>query len=106
MKEIRLGNGRTITSPWLRREEASLYCGISQSMFDSHSINLPHGGTARNRLYHVHVLDKFMNNEIPDCPFDMPKKLGKRPRKVVLDKNQDMTLINPKNGKAFEIKED
>ena len=107
MKEIKLGNGRTITTPWLRRDEAAKYCGISQSMFDSHSRDLPHGGDARVRLYDVRVLDKWMNNEIPECPFDLPKKKAKKPKnRTVLKEDEDMTLVHPKNGKTYKMKEE
>jgi len=115
MKEIKMGNGRTITTPWLRREEAAKYCGISQSMFDSHSRDLPHGGDNRIRLYDVRVLDKWMNNEIPECPFDLPKKkrntsaaakaMADRKTRTVLKEDEDMTLVHPGNGKVYKVKD-
>ena len=70
MREVMIDGKRVIRSPWLRIDEAAVYCGISRAMFDSRAreARLPHGGDERTRLYHVDVLDQWVGGLL-DAPF-------------------------------------
>jgi len=60
---------RVVKSPWLRPEEAAAYCGISRSMFEKRAERLPCRRDGRTRLYHVKVLDQWLEGSL-DVPFD------------------------------------
>lgn len=65
MREIVSDDGaKVVKSPWLRIEDAAMYCGVSRSMFEAHCANLPHGGGSRARVYHVDVLDRWVRGEM------------------------------------------
>jgi len=52
--------GKVVKSPWLRRQDAADYCGVSRTFFDAHCGGLQHGGDERTRVYHVDVLDRWI----------------------------------------------
>ena len=95
-----------IMSPWLRMEEAARYCGISYKVFASRTGRLPHGGTSRMRIYHIKVLDRWINNEIPDLPFALAKKEEtqeqREPRRRRRPaRGEPTTLVHPQTGKVY-----
>lgn len=103
MKEVELKDGRTIKTPWLRIEEAALYCGISRSTFEDKAFAVPHGGSDRTRLYHVKILDQWMSGGIPDVPFTR-EKIGRRRRTVRVSaaaSGDDWALTDPVTGKVY-----
>lgn len=90
---------KTIESPWLRQEEAALYCGISRTAFRSRAARLPHAGDESLRLYHTNVLDAFVENRIPEAPFGteaVPPQQVKRPRSSAAQ-----GIIDPVTGRFF-----
>lgn len=103
MREVIIKKGVKLRSPWLRIGEAAVYCGLSESAFRDHAKGLDHGGDSRNRRYHVNVLDKWVNNEFPDCPFTPDREDRRKPRKRIrVNSNQeDMSLVHPNTGKVF-----
>ena len=108
MKEVDLEDGhKVIKTPWLRVEEAATYCGISKTRFLKSSKDLPHGGDDRTRIYHIKVLDAWMNNEL-DVPFNPEKKANAshRRRRPSVDNNDNVGIVNPINGKIYKPKED
>lgn len=65
MREIVSDDGaKVVKSPWLRIQDAAVYCGISRSTFEAHCGGLPHGGDARTRVYHVDVLDRWIKGKM------------------------------------------
>ena len=100
MKEITLKNGKVIKTPWLRIEEAAAYCGLSRSAFNDHSSDLPHSGGKRTRLYHVKVLDSWLEGAL-DIPFDsLPTHQSRRKYQSTPQKDE-LALIDPVSGKIF-----
>lgn len=76
MKEIELKsklteNKRVLKTPFLTREEAAAYCAISLRLFDARAkaALLPFAGDEHNKRYDVHLLRRWMNGELPNCPF-------------------------------------
>lgn len=106
MKEVDLEDGKkVIKTPWLRLEEAATYCGISKTKFLEISNDIPHAGDARIRIYHIRVLDAWMNNEL-DVSFNPNKKAKNRRRRPSVDNNDNVGIVNPINGKIYKPKED
>lgn len=106
MKEVKFKNGKTITTPWLRPDEAAAYCGVSRAFFDKHGRDLPHGGNDRTRLYKVQLLDSWVNNEL-DIPFAPPSEEKKKPQRRIkrhyTEVDEPLVAINRHNGKAFVL---
>ena len=103
MKESDLKNGKVIKTPWLRIEEAAAYCGISKTKFVDSAKDVPHGGDPRTRLYHVKILDAWINNEL-NVPFS-PEKKPKR-RKSLNDDKEELMIVDPNNGKVYRSPKD
>ncbi len=61
--------GKVVSTPWLRSDEAAVYCGISETGFLKRAQNLPHSGNEEMILYHTSVLDAFIEGKIPEAPF-------------------------------------
>ena len=101
MKEINFKNGKVITTPWLRIEEAAAYCGLSRSAFNDHSSDLPHSGGKRTRLYHVNVLDAWLEGTL-DVPFDPLPAHKHRRRSPTLLQKEELAMIDPISGKVFQ----
>jgi hypothetical protein len=99
--------GVYIETPWLRIEEAAAYCGISRSSFVDRAKNLPYGGDDDCRLYNVSILDKFVNNELTDAPFnkELIGKTRRRSRRVRIPTVGDNAIVHPLNGKIFRPRE-
>lgn len=57
MKTINI-NGKSISTPWLSREEAAAYLDISEATFSrlNKQLPCPHGGTATCARFHAQVL--------------------------------------------------
>lgn len=93
---------KTVESPWLRQEEAAMYCGISRSAFRSRAEGkLPHGGDKYLKLYHTKILDAFIEGRIPDAPFGaepVPVRRGKRKRRKISDQDG---IVDPVSGKFY-----
>ncbi len=75
-----------IETPWLQLEEAAAYCGISRSEFyERAGLDLPYQGPRGRRTYHVNVLDAFVKDEYPNCPFshrrENKNEIGAPPRR-------------------------
>lgn len=65
MREFVSDNGdRVVKSPWLRIKDAADYCGVSRSTFETHCVDLPHGGDTRTPVYHVDDLDRWLRGRI------------------------------------------
>ncbi|MFZ5770511.1 MAG: hypothetical protein ACOY4W_03705 [Thermodesulfobacteriota bacterium] len=63
MKEISLGKGVTVSTPWLNTVEAAAYCNMSREKFMrlAEAANLSFGGESRpDRCYHVSGLDRLL----------------------------------------------
>lgn len=63
MKEIVLGKGVAVSTPWLSIVEAAAYCNMSRERFlrQAGTNGTPHGGgTGTDRSYHVANLDRLM----------------------------------------------
>ena len=102
MREV-IFKDRVVKSPWLRINEAAAYCGISRTLFDSKSlaVDLPHGGDNRTRLYHVKILDRWIEGLL-DVPFYPPPAKRRRRRiRITADEEEDLTLVNPVSGKIY-----
>ncbi|MEI6315224.1 MAG: hypothetical protein WCO89_10170 [Syntrophus sp. (in: bacteria)] len=88
---------KMIESPWLRVEEAAAYCGISRTAFTQRAHRLPYGGDRIFKLYHINILDAFIEGRLPDAPFspegEPPKTPIRRSRTVT------MSLTHPITGK-------
>jgi len=106
VREVMIKPGRVVKSPWLRIDEAAAYCGISRSMFDQHSRELPFGGDKRTRLYHVKELDRWVRGDL-DVPFTLKEEEGRRPKRRVFRHSvdqDDMVLTDPRTGKVYRPK--
>jgi len=105
MKRIEIKAGKFVETPWLRTVEAAAYVGLSRTAFELRAFKVPHGGNSRTRIYHVDVLDRWVNGELPDAPFDadetaiMPQT--RRPRIPTLPPGYECALIQPRSGKIF-----
>ncbi len=52
---------RIIETPWLRADEAAVYCGISKSKFGEVCSQVPHGlRGGRTKVWHVEKLDNWI----------------------------------------------
>ena len=88
---------KMIESPWLRVEEAAAYCGISRTAFTQRAHRLPYGGDHIIKLYHINILDAFIEGRLPDAPFTpeaSPPPIRRRQRAVT------MSLTDPVTGKV------
>lgn len=104
MKEIRIKEGKTIRTPWLRASEAAAYCGVSVSYFDKHAEELPHQGSGRVRIYHEHILDQWINGEL-DVPFFGSSSAEPKPRRRrSAPISEDYPLRHPATGKVYNGK--
>jgi hypothetical protein len=99
MRRVELKDGSVIESPWLRVGQAAVYCGISRTEFTLRAAGLPHSGDGSLRLYHVSVLDKWVNNEVPGvCFMNVPPPAAPAKRRPATGAH---VLIDPPTGKAF-----
>ena len=93
---------KTIVTPWRRVEEAAAYCGISRTAFTQRAHRLPYGGDRIFKLYHINILDAFIEGRLPDAPFspegEPPKTPIRRSRTVT------MSLYPPIIGKICYTK--
>jgi hypothetical protein len=102
MKRIEVRKNKVVESPWLRIEEAAAYCGMSRSTFCARATasRLPFSGEQDFKLYHIKILDAWINNDLPESPFDadpvLPGQITRRIRRQLGDNR----LINPVNGKV------
>ena len=107
MKEVELKNGKKVTTPWLRVDEAAAYCGISRSTFVKYAgEKLPHGGSSRTKLYDINMLNAWIGNEL-DIPFEpdlkFPARRRRKPRN--LNDDEETSFIDPSSGRIHRIKE-
>lgn len=103
MREVVFTKDRVVKSPWLRIAEAAAYCGISRTMFDERSlaVDLPHGGDNRTRLYHVKILDRWIEGLL-DVPFyPAPARRRQRRIRITAEEEEELTLVNPVSGKVY-----
>lgn len=106
MKQVTVKD-RIVETPWLRIEEAAAYCGLSRSAFDERSQHVPHAGDDRTRLYHVSILDKWVQGELPNAPFIITaKKHNQRRRRMssCVKERDPIVLYDPVSGKAYPSK--
>ena len=107
MKQVSVKD-RIVETPWLRIEEAAAYCGLSRSAFDERSQHVPHAGDDRTRLYHVSILDKWVQGDLPDAPFIITaKKNNPRRRRMSCStarQKEAIVLYDPVTGKAYPSK--
>lgn len=104
MKTIIIKGDKKVETPWLKPAEAAAYCGVSRNFMDKHGSRLPHGGSARTRLYHVEVLDRWINNEL-DIPFTKVKPQCKKKGSASLcrvTEDGHMSITCPATGKVFQ----
>jgi len=105
MKRIEI-RGKIVETPWLRTAEAAAYVGLSRTAFDNRACNVPHGGNTRTRIYHVGILDKWVNGELDGVPFDGAEETDEhrcfRGRRVSVNfSDEELMLIQPRSGKIF-----
>ena len=103
MREVVFEDGKKIIkSPWLRIDEAAVYCGMSRSAFDDRAkaVGLPHGGNDWMRLYHVDILDKWLEGKL-DVPFPATQRPRRRTIRLTKREEDDDILVNPVNGKIY-----
>jgi len=105
MKRIKMKNGITIETPWMRVGEAAAYCSISRSMFTERAKGLHHAGDSRTRLYNFKLLDAWVNNEL-DIPFSSSKTFPPVRRRRISKSDEDLALIHPHTGKIYKTKEE
>ena len=93
---------RIVKSPWLRINEAAAYCGISRTMFDARSlaVDLPHGGDNHTRIYHVKVLDRWIEGTL-EVPFFPPPAKRRRRIRLTAKEEEKTVLVNPVTGKIY-----
>lgn len=63
MKEINMGKGIQVQTPWLSINEAAIYSGMSREKFirEAEKQKTPSGGGKGNdRCYHVQALDEML----------------------------------------------
>ena len=107
MKQVKVKD-RIVETPWMRIEEAAAYCGLSRSAFDERSQQVPHAGDDRMRLYHVAILDKWLQGDLPNAPFvitarkDNPRR--RRMSCTSLKTKEPVVLYDPVHGKAYPSK--
>lgn len=105
MKQVSVKD-RVVETPWLRIDEAAAYVGLSRSAFDERSLRVPHGGDDRLRLYHVSILDKWVQGDLPDAPF-LAKASKRKPRRrssCQIKQNEPIVFYDPVSGKAYPAK--
>jgi hypothetical protein len=104
VKRVEVKKGRTIETPWLRIDEAAAYCGLGRTTFTARAVGLPHGGDDVVRLYHVGVLDRWLNNEMPQALFDKgpvaAAPAGRRAHPTTTG-SVSSVLVDPINGKIY-----
>ncbi len=102
--ETYLEEGKTIKkkiieSPWMRTDDAAAYCGISRTAFRKRAYRLPHGGDESLRLYHVSMLDAFIEGRLPDYPFR--EEEPSPPRYIRRMRSGLNGIIDPVTGKFY-----
>lgn len=108
MKQVSVKD-RIVETPWLRIEEAAAYCGLSRSAFDERSQRVPHAGDDRTRLYHVSILDKWVQGDLPDAPFIITSQKHHHPRRRRMScsttgRKEALVLYDPVSGKSYPSK--
>lgn len=107
MKRVEVRKNRVVETPWLRIDDAAAYCGLSRSAFDERAARVPHAGDERLRLYHVKVLDLWIQGDLPEAPFaPVAAATPARRRRAAAPRRPPggMTFFDPNTGQAYPTK--